>query len=161
MPDNLSNEEKARLYDEMQKKEALDKAVALAKKRATMKWVWFTGVCILVFIVAVIYFSIPSKPIPAPTLSGEDSNYITKYSGTYTIGQDAVETYALKDDGTCTWTWTGSSGDSQEKDGTWSAKEGYIRIAISGSIGTVVEEYFLTNDQFVTRENSNRFLVKK
>ena len=161
MSNNLSNEEKARLYDEMQKKEERDRAAALAKKRVTINWFWFTVGCILIIIVAAIYLSESSEPTSTPTLSGQGSNYIKKYSGSYNIGQDAVELYVLKDDGTCTWTWTSSSGDTQEKDGSWSAKEGYIRIAIDGSIGTVVEEYFLTDGKFVTKENSNRFLIKR
>ena len=90
-------------------------------------------------------------------------NYVKKYAGTYTIGQDTGETYALKEDGTCTWIYGWMSSDklrTQKKHGKWTAREGYIRISVSGNTGIIVEEYVLKNNQFVNNEDSNRYLIK-
>ncbi len=90
-------------------------------------------------------------------------NYIKKYSAAYSIGNETGEAYALKEDGTCTWIygWM-SSGKlkTQKKYGTWTAREGYIRVSVSGNTGIIVEEYILKNGRFVNKEDSNRYLVK-
>lgn len=90
-------------------------------------------------------------------------NYIKKYSAAYTIGSDTGEAYALKEDGTCKWIYGWMSNDklkTQKKYGTWTAREGYIRISVSGNTGVIVEEYILKNGRFVNKEDSNRYLIK-
>jgi hypothetical protein len=97
------------------------------------------------------------------TAFGQTNNFIKKYSGAYNIGRDAVEAYALKADGTCVWIygWTGNGKlQTQKKYGTWTAREGYIRISINGNTGTIVEEYVMKNGRFVSKEDSSRYLVK-
>ncbi len=92
------------------------------------------------------------------------TTYLKKYSGAYNIGRDGVEAYALKEDGTCTWIYGWMSNgklQTQQKNGTWTAREGYIKISINGNTGTIIEEYTLKNGQFVSKDDSNRYLKKR
>ncbi|MEO7988763.1 MAG: hypothetical protein ABI663_04425 [Chryseolinea sp.] len=90
-------------------------------------------------------------------------NYIKKYSAAYNIGQDTGEAYSLKENGTCTWIYEWKNNGklkTQKKYGTWTAREGYLRISVSGNTGIIIEEYILKNGRFVNKEDSNRYLVK-
>jgi hypothetical protein len=94
---------------------------------------------------------------------GQTSSFTKKYSGAYNIGRNAVEAYALKQDGTCTWIYGWMSNgklQTQKKYGSWTAREGYIRISIKGNTGIIVEEYLLKNGKFVNTEDSSRYLIK-
>lgn len=91
------------------------------------------------------------------------TSYVKQYSGSYNIGQDAVEAYALREDGTCTWVYgwiSGGNVQSQKKYGTWAASEGYIKISIKGKTGVIVEEYILKSKRFTNKTDSSRYLIR-
>ena len=92
------------------------------------------------------------------------TNYVKKYSGAYNIGLDGVEAYALREDGTCVWIYGWMSNgkmQTQQKSGTWTAKDGYISISINGNTGIIVEEYVFKNGRFVNKEDPSRYLKKR
>jgi len=98
-----------------------------------------------------------------PTLSFGQTTFLQKYAGTYygTAYYADFELVELKSDGTCRWIYIWESkGKShrQEKFGIWTATGGYIRISLNNGIGAIVEQYFMKNQEFVNKDDSNRFL---
>lgn len=99
-----------------------------------------------------------------PFLTEAQTDWIAKYSGAYGISPDGIEAYALRPDRTCSWIYGWKEGGqikTKQKSGSWSAKEGYIRIAINGNTGVIVEEYYMRNGKFVNKDSSSRYLMKK
>jgi hypothetical protein len=95
--------------------------------------------------------------------------YLQKYAGAYTIvvsgySGDASEAYALKPDGNAVWIygWRDGHGklQTQKKYGTWSTREGYLRISIAGNTGKIIEEYKMKNGRFVSTDSNDRYLKK-
>jgi hypothetical protein len=98
-------------------------------------------------------------------LSSGQTNFLQKYAGSYyaTASYADYKFVDLKADGTCRWTYTWDNkgkSQSQEKFGKWTATAGYIRISLDNGIGTIVEIYVMKNQEFVNRDDSNRFLTK-
>jgi len=98
------------------------------------------------------------------------NSFLKKYSGTYSIivdgysGDDA-EAYTLADNGGAVWVYgyKDSSGrvQTQQKKGSWTAREGVITITINGNTGKITEVYRLKNGRFVNSEETSRWLKKR
>lgn len=98
------------------------------------------------------------------TLSSRQVNFLQKYAGSYyaTASYADYEFVELKADGTCKWTYTWESkgkSQRQKKLGKWTATEGSIRISLDNGIGTIVEIYVIKNQEFVNKDDPNRFLT--
>ena len=80
------------------------------------------------------------------------------------IGNDGSEAYALGVNGSAVWVngLKDASGklQTQKKSGTWTAKEGYIKVTIQGNTGAIVQEYKLKNGRFVSVDDSRAYLKK-
>ena len=101
----------------------------------------------------------------------DDSPYLNKYAGRYTIQVKGMpstnerEDYALAPNGHATWVRIindRSEGNKtqQQKTGTWTATQNKITISIQGNTGTIVEKYNLTDGQFVNTTFRDRYLKK-
>ena len=101
---------------------------------------------------------------------GAQNSFLKKYSGAYNImvtgySGEAAEAYALTEDGGAIWVYgyKDSSGkvQTQQKRGTWTAREGEITIIINGNTGKITEIYRWRNNKFVNTEDSSRWLKRR
>ena len=93
------------------------------------------------------------------------------YSGGYTIEVNGLPTtretelHVLADNGKAQWmhlrTNEGAEPDVlSRKYGTWTASSSYIRIAIDGNTGQLIEEYEMRNGVFYNKESADRYLKR-
>jgi hypothetical protein len=91
------------------------------------------------------------------------TDYLTKYAGAYNV-IDGVEAFTLKSDGSAMWVYgwvEGGKVKTTQKYGSWSARQGYIKIEINGNTGSIVEEYEFKGGKFRSKEDYSRYLVKR
>lgn len=101
---------------------------------------------------------------------GAQNSFLKKYSGSYNImvtgySGETAEAYALAENGGAVWVYgyKDASGrvKTQQKNGSWTAREGEITITINGNTGKITEVYRLKGGKFVNSEDSSRWLKKR
>lgn len=125
---------------------------------------------IIFTVISLIILLVACKTENPKTIEVNNNEYMAKYAGGYTIqvighiSKDDAEAYALNKNGRAKWMYIvndglGNAKVMSEKDGSWTAEEGKIKIIVQGNTGPIEEDYILKNGRFVNTLINDRYLL--